>query len=220
VGKSASVQRHATVYVQLRDAILRGTLKPMARITENQVAERFGLSRTPVREAFQRLEAEGFIVVVPQRGAFISQPGVEDIFEIYQMRMPLECLATRVAAETISEEQLQQLEKLLEAERDPRHRSSERSLRRSREFHAVIVACTRNRRLAAFLNAMQDQVHRVRILWPSTVARLDETWKEHAAIVAALRAHDGAAAERAMRQHLERARTSTLSGIVPGSSGL
>ncbi len=83
----------------------------------------------------------------------------------------------------------------------------------------MVYACTRNKRLASFLQDMQKQVHRVRVLWPSTVARLEETWKEHAAILAAFRARDGAEAERLMRQHLERAQASTLNRILPATSG-
>lgn len=217
---AASEQHRSTVYTKLKNAILAGALKPMERITENQVAERFGLSRTPVREAFRRLESEGLILVVPQRGSFVSQPSVEDILEIYQMRTPLEGMAARIAAESITDEQLRHLEELLRAEEDRKDRpSAERSLRLNREFHAVIFACTRNKRLASFLMDMQDQVHRVRVLWPSTLSRLGETWKEHQRILAALKAHDGEAAERLMRGHLECARASTLNGILPGEVG-
>jgi DNA-binding GntR family transcriptional regulator len=216
----ASEQHRSTVYTKLKNAILAGTLKPMERITENQVAARFGLSRTPVREAFRRLEAEGLILVVPQRGSFVSQPSVEDILEIYQMRAPLEGMAARIAAESITGAQLQHLEELLRAEAQRRDRpSAERSLRLNREFHAVIFACTRNKRLASLLMDMQDQVHRVRVLWPSTLARLGETWKEHEQILAALKERDGEAAERLMREHLECARASTLNGILPGEAG-
>jgi DNA-binding GntR family transcriptional regulator len=212
----AAAPTPAGVYHQLKDAILTGTLRPMERITENKVAASFGLSRTPVREAFRRLEVEGLIQVVPQRGSFVSRPSVEDILEIYQIRLPLECLSARIAAERIEEEQLAALERLVAAERaHGQARSAERSLKASAEFHAVLHACTRNKRLASFLSEMQNQVHRVRVLWPSTVARLGETWKEHAAILAALRARDGGEAERLMRLHLDRARASTLDRILP-----
>jgi DNA-binding GntR family transcriptional regulator len=218
---SASEQHRSTVYTKLRNAILAGTLKPMERITENQVAARFGLSRTPVREAFRRLEGEGLILVVPQRGSFVSQPSVEDILEIYQMRAPLEGMAARIAADSITDEQLRHLEDLLSAEAERRGRpSAERSLRLNREFHAIIFACTRNKRMAALLMDMQDQVHRVRVLWPSTLARLGETWKEHEQILAALKQRDGEAAERLMRGHLECARASTLNGILPSEAGV
>jgi DNA-binding GntR family transcriptional regulator len=212
--------RPETVYARLKDAIITGSLRPMERITENKVAASYGLSRTPVREAFLRLEAEGLIQVVPQRGSFVSQPSVADILEIYQIRLPLECMSARIAAERIEDEQLAALEDLVNVERARgQGRSAERSLRASAEFHAVLYACTRNKRLASFLQDMQKQVHRARVLWPSTVARLEETWKEHAAILAALRARDGAEAERLMRQHLERAQASTLNRILPATPG-
>jgi DNA-binding GntR family transcriptional regulator len=79
----------------------------------------------------------------------------------------------------------------------------------------VIYGCSRNQRMATLLVDLQNQVHRVRVLWPSTVARLGDTWSEHAAIVEALRARDGAAAERLMIEHLEKARLSTLHRILP-----
>lgn len=212
--------RPDNIYLRLKDAIITGSLRPMERITENKVAASYGLSRTPVREAFRRLEAEGLIQVVPQRGSFVSQPSVEDILEIYQMRTPLECMSARLAAERIEDDQLAVLENLVSAERARGEgRSAERSLRASAEFHAVLYACTRNKRLASFLTDMQNQVHRVRVLWPSTVARLEETWKEHTGILAALRARDGAEAERLMRQHLERAQASTLNRILPANPG-
>jgi DNA-binding GntR family transcriptional regulator len=211
--------RHVTVYDDLKDAIIAGTLRPMERITENEVAMRFGLSRTPVREAFRRLQAEGFILVVPQRGSFVSQPNLEDVLEIYQIRMPLECMAARIAAETLDEAQLASLGDIVRIERElGERRSVERSLRASAEFHSLIHACTRNRRLVALLLEMHDQVHRVSALWPSTLARLHETWEEHAALLEAVRAHDPDLAERLMREHLERARASTLDRILPRSA--
>ena len=84
------------------------------RITEADVAARLGLSRTPVREAFGLLAAEGLINVIPQRGSFVSQLRIDDILEIYQIRTPLECMAARVAAETIDDACLGELDRLVE----------------------------------------------------------------------------------------------------------
>ena len=104
-GGSARVERRrddtpAPVYYdRLKEAILTGTLRPLERISENKIAADFGLSRTPVREALQRLGVEGLIQVVPKRGSFVSRPTVEDILEIYQIRTPLEATCARVAAE-------------------------------------------------------------------------------------------------------------------------
>jgi len=206
------------VYDRLKDAIITGTLRPLERITENKVAADFGLSRTPVREALQRLEVEGLIQVVPKRGSFVSRPTVEDILEIYQIRTPLEAACARVAAERIEKDQLALLDRLVRVEQGRgAGRSPDRSLRAAAQFHAVIYGCSRNQRMATLLVDLQNQVHRVRVLWPSTVARLSDTWAEHARIVDALRSRDGAAAERLMIEHLTKARLSTLNRILPST---
>ena len=93
--------------------------------------------------------------------------------------------------------------------------SARESLDANVEFHRIIVECVRNRRLKALVGQLQGQVHRARLLWPSTPGRLDETWKEHAELVAALRARDPDRAEQTMRTHLEHARASTLDRMLP-----
>jgi len=203
-------------YEQIKDAILAGVLRPLERITEEGVADRLGLSRTPVREAFGFLASEGLIVIVPKRGSFVSQLTVGDILEIYQIRMPLECMAAGIAAEVLSDAQLDELEHLVRVERERgKARSPQDSLAASAQFHDTIIGCIHNKRLSALLKQMQGQVHRARALWPSTISRLSDTWEEHEALLKALRARDANASERLMREHLERAQTVTLSGMMP-----
>jgi DNA-binding GntR family transcriptional regulator len=213
---AADTGRRASAYERIKEAILGGALRPLERISETGVATRLRLSRTPVREAFGLLAAEGLIVVVPQRGSFVSQLRIDDILEIYQIRTPLECMAARIAAETLDEPMLAKLERLVEAEAARQgSRIARESLEGNREFHRIIVECVRNRRLKALVGQLQSQVHRARMLWPSTLGRLDETWQEHAALVSALRARDPDRAEQLMRAHLERARASTLDRMLP-----
>src|SRR5262249_14720469 len=152
----------------------------------------------------------------PQRGSFISQLRIDDILEIYQIRTPLECMAARAAAETIDEATLAMLDRLVEIEAAGQGaRSNKESLDANPPVHHIIIQCPRNRRLQALVGQLQGQVHRARLLWPSTRRRLDETWKEHTELVAALRARDPDMAEQAMRTHLERARASTLDQMLP-----
>ena len=217
-GVSIDSGRRASAYEQVKEAILGGALRPMERITEGDVASRLGLSRTPVREAFGLLAAEGLIVVVPQRGSFVSQLRIDDILEIYQIRAPLECLAARIAAETIDERGLAALDGLVAVEASGQGaRTARESLDANVEFHRIILECVRNRRLKALVGQLQRQVHRARLLWPSTPGRLGETWKEHAELAAALRARDPDRAELLMRTHLEHARASTLDRMLPVS---
>jgi DNA-binding GntR family transcriptional regulator len=157
-GNAGDAGRRASAYDQIKEAILSGTLRPMERITESDVASRLGLSRTPVREAFGRLAAEGLIVVVPQRGSFVSQLRIDDILEIYQIRTPLECLAARIAAETIDESALAVLDRLVEVEAASQGaRSTKDSLDANVEFHRIIIECVRNRRLKALVGQRRDR---------------------------------------------------------------
>jgi DNA-binding GntR family transcriptional regulator len=213
---AAEAGRRASAYEQIKEAILSGVLRPLERITEGDVASRLGLSRTPVREAFGLLAAEGLIQVVPQRGSFVSQLRIDDILEIYQIRTPLECMAARIAAEALDESALATLGRMVEAEAQGQGtRSARETLEANAEFHRIIIDCVRNRRLRALVGQLQGQVHRARLLWPSTLRRLEDTWKEHADLVVALRARDPDKAEQAMRTHLERARASTLDRMLP-----
>jgi len=202
-------------YDQIKEAILSGALRPLERITEEQLAERLGLSRTPVREAFGLLAAEGLIIVVAKRGSFVAPLGVDDILEIYQIRTPLECMTARIAAKTITETQLAQLERLVASELvQEGMRSVHRSLTRSKEFRDIVNSCANNKRLEALLKELQSQTHRARALWPSTPGRLSETWREHAQLLEALKAGDPDAAERLTRVHLERAQETTLAQMM------
>jgi len=202
-------------YHQIKEAILSGTLRPLERITEDQLAGRLGLSRTPVREAFGLLAAEGLITVVAKRGSFVAPLGVDDLLEIYQMRSPLECMTARIAAKNITESQLAELGRLVETELSQEAtRSVQKSLARSMEFRDIVNSCANNTRLKALLKELQSQTHRARALWPSTLSRLSETWREHAQLLEALKARDADAAERLTRLHLERAQEITLSEML------
>jgi DNA-binding GntR family transcriptional regulator len=208
--------RRASAYQRIKEAILAGTLRPLERITEADVAARLGLSRTPVREAFGLLAAEGLINVIPQRGSFVSQLRIDDILEIYQIRTPLECMAARVAAETIDDARLGELDRLVEHRglrpADPIGERIARRERRVPSHHHRVRAeppAPGSHRPAPGTGAPRPA------LWPSTRPRLEETWKEHAELVAALRARNPDQAEQVMRMHLDKARASTLDRMLP-----
>lgn len=213
--KSVGGDHRTFAYDQIKEAILSGALHPLERITEDQLAGRLGLSRTPVREAFGLLAAEGLITVVAKRGSFVAALGVDDLLEIYQMRSPLECMTARIAAKNITETQLAQLERLVEVElSEEATRSVQKSLAHSMEFRDIVNSCANNNRLKALLRELQRQTHRARALWPSTLSRLSETWREHAQLLEALKAQDADAAERLTRLHLECAQEITLAQML------
>ncbi|MBQ2047709.1 MAG: GntR family transcriptional regulator, partial [Schwartzia sp.] len=97
----------------LRDAIRRGVLKPGERLMEIQLAEELGVSRTPVREAIRKLELEGYVIMMPRRGTYVANLSIRDINEVFEIRTSLESLSNGLAAERITNEELEQLQRLL-----------------------------------------------------------------------------------------------------------
>ena len=188
----------------------------MERITEGDVASRLGLSRTPVREAFGLLAAEGLIVVVPQRGSFVSQLRIDDILEIYQIRAPLECLAARIAAETIDERGLAALDGLVAVEASGQGaRTARESLDANVEFHRIILECVRNRGSRRSSDSCNGRCiglgssGRPRRDASARPGRSTPSWRP--------RCGHGirTGRSRLMRTHLEHARASTLDRMLP-----
>ena len=97
----------------LREAIRSGVLKPGERLMEIQLADELGVSRTPVREAMRKLELEGYVIMLPRRGTYVANISIRDINEVFEIRTTLDALASGLAAERITEEELEQLERLL-----------------------------------------------------------------------------------------------------------
>ena len=97
----------------LREAIRGGVLKPGERLMEIQLADELGVSRTPVREAIRKLELEGYVIMLPRRGTYVANLSIRDINEVFEIRTTLDALASGLAAERITAEELEKLERLL-----------------------------------------------------------------------------------------------------------
>ena len=97
----------------LRDAIRKGVLKPGERLMEIQLAEELGVSRTPVREAIRKLELEGYVIMMPRRGTYVANLSIRDVNEVFEIRTSLDSLASGLAAERITDEELERLQRLL-----------------------------------------------------------------------------------------------------------
>lgn len=201
-----------SAYVRLLDEIRSGALPPGVRLTETEIAQRLDVSRTPVREAIHRLEADGLVEHLPRAGAVVRQLGYSEIMELYEMRVVLECTAARLAARGASDMEIDELD-TINAEMETATRDGAAAFELNRQFHAVLVDAARNRYLLKSVNAIHTTLL---ILGPSTLTdsvRAEQAAGEHRAVVAALRARDGASAEQLMRSHMElsqRARLRTL----------
>lgn len=206
-------------YAHIRESILDAALPVGTALSESQLAKEIGVSRTPVREALKRLEQDGLVRSVPRRGTFVADLSVRDLIEIYQVRIELEGLAARVAAERMTAEMLEGLvAELDKAQKQARHGRLDPARAHDRHMHKSIIESTANGRLAQILATLDDQVHRIRERALSHNARVPATLTEHGAVLRAIRKRDATAAEKAMRDHLQAARDNAIQLALAGTT--
>jgi DNA-binding GntR family transcriptional regulator len=190
-------------YSLILTAIEGGTYRPGDRLVESELAERFGVSRTPVREALQRLETQAMLVR-DGRSLIVASLDHNQLAELYTVRAELEALAGRLAARHATPEEVRVLAQMVEEDRRARN-DPETLARSNKRFHRQIHLASHNRYLVQQL----DLVHRTMALMARTSlaaeGRGETALAEHARIVEAIAAGDGAAADRALRQHISMA---------------
>lgn len=194
------------VLESIREAIIKGTLKPGERLMEIQLAEELGVSRTPVREALRKLELEGFIVMVPRKGAYVADLSVKDIADVFEIRIALEGLAAALAAERITDEELELLERsLIEKGEAITSENFELLVQVDASFHETLYQASRNERLSAIINNLREQIQRFRSASLSYPGRNKKSLDEHRALLEALEARDVDAARQLAQKHIENA---------------
>lgn len=206
----------------LRDAIRKGILKPGQRIMEIKLAEELGVSRTPVREAIRKLEIEGYVVMMPRRGTYVADMSIRDINEIFEIRTALESLSNGLAAEHITEDELEHLQRLLvviggyikEYEDGPdREAAMDKIVKTDIEFHDLLYHAARNNRLVGIISNLRDQLTCFRTLSMSYPGRLEATLDEHREIVETIANGDGRAARKAAVHHMENSEKTLLKAM-------
>jgi DNA-binding GntR family transcriptional regulator len=200
--KESSKSSGEAAYGALLDAIHSGEFRPGDRLREESVAERLRLSRTPVREALRRLEAEGVVEHRPRVGAVIRKLSQREIVELYEMRVVLERTAAAMAAKHGAEAEFDALSDLNEAIRAERTHPA-RAAEINQRFHLGLYHAGRNRFLMDAARALNNSLI---LLGPTTFtdqARIDQVTAQHTDIVAALRARDSDAASAAAETHLQ-----------------
>jgi len=196
-------------YAGLIEEIRRGTLPPGSRLREVALAERFEISRTPIREALRLLEADGLVVHQPRLGAVVRSLDYAEVIELYEMRAVLEGTAARLAARAASDVELAELQALNDEFGEVLGDPAE-SAEVNRQFHAALMNAARNRFLRKSVAGLAKTMF---ILGRSTLMEPDRAeiaHAEHARVLAALAARDGATAESTMRAHIEAAQRSRL----------
>lgn len=207
----AEIPQGQSAYRRLLEEIRNGALLPGARLREIELAERMGISRTPVREAIRQLESDGLVAHLPRQGATIRSLDHAEVVELYEMRAVLEGTAARLAARAASDIELAELAALNgELAAAP---AGAQAREVNRVFHRTLIEAARNRFLIKAMSALQKTLL---ILGPTTLAEPDRAAgavAEHAAVLDALLARDGAQAEVAMRAHVEAALSARIRGM-------
>ena len=198
----------------LRDAIVKGTLKPGERLMEIKLAEELGVSRTPVREAVRKLELEGYVIMIQRRGTYVANMSIRDINEIFEIRTALESLSNGLAAERITEEELEQLQRLLVTIGGYiKSGDMEKIVETDIEFHELLYKAARNNRLVGIISNLREQLTRFRTISMSFPGRIETTLEEHRAIVEAIAQGDVKAAKRAAERHMDQSEKTLLQAI-------
>jgi DNA-binding GntR family transcriptional regulator len=198
----------------LREAIINQTLKPGERLMEIQLAEELGVSRTPIREAIRRLELEGFLVMVPRRGTYVADLSLKDINEVFEIRTALDVLAAGLAAERITEEELEQMERLLVQIGDCIEKAdAEAIVDADGLFHDILYRASRNDRLVGIISNLREQFTRFRTISMAYPGRITNTLDEHRRLVEAIGQRDPELAQQYAREHMENAEQTLLTDL-------
>lgn len=192
------------VFHTLREAILRGDLKPGERLMELQLAAKLGVSRTPIREAIRMLEQEGLAVTIPRKGAEVAKMTEKDMQDVLQVREALDELAASIACEKISEEELGGLRRTMrEFEEYTKTRDLKRIAEADVRFHDIIYEATGNPRLVNMLNNLREQMYRYRVEYLKEEKNYPVLIREHCQIVEGLSEKNKEKVTIAMHRHVE-----------------
>ena len=215
------MEKHLTlrekILESIRDAIMSGSLKPGEKVAEPELAERFGISRTPIREAFRQLESEGYLTVIPRKGAVVTTFSQQDVEEFYAIKSILEGYAAKRACEKLTDKELERLEQInkrlkqMAAEGDVHH-----FFKVHNDFHDLFIKAADNDKLTELIQSLVSRFKRLRVASLSVPGRMEISVQEHEKIIDAFRKRNGELAERLVRKTAEYGGKVLLSGSEGG----
>ena len=202
------IEKHLTlresILETIRDAIMSGALRPGEKVAEPELAERFGISRTPIREAFRQLESEGYLTVIPRKGAVVAAFSERDIEEFYAIKSILEGYAARLACRLLTGKEIERLtainDKLasLAKEGDIKH-----FFKVHNDFHDLFLRAANNDKLLELIDTLMQKFQRLRVASLSLPGRMEVSVQEHRKIIEAFRRRDADQAEHLVRKNAE-----------------
>lgn len=210
--KSPSLEE--MVYSRLEEEILSGDLATGCALGEIALAKRLGVSRTPIRSAIHRLAEEGLVEVVPNKGATVLGINTADLIDIYRIRKRLEGLASSLAAERITDEELDKLTDAVDlAEFYIKKNDTEHIKELDTVFHSIIYKASGSRFLSHTLSELHRKIKSYRKRSLSVPGRLEKSAEEHREILEAIKARNAEMADELTSLHVQRALENMLSGL-------
>ncbi|NTV90768.1 MAG: GntR family transcriptional regulator [Clostridiales bacterium] len=202
------------IFTSLREAIIVGELKPGERLMEVQLAEKMGVSRTPVREAIRKLELEGLVVMLPRKGAHVADLSAKDIMDVLEIRATLDGLASALAALRITDEELKDLKHVQAqfigyVEKD----NLQGSVKKDVEFHDIIYRAARNDKLMQITGNLWEQVQRFRVIYIKDFSNSRDIAREHNDILEAICARDVEKARLCAQSHIKEQEEKIIAAI-------
>ena len=192
------------VFNTLRQAILTGELKPGERLMEIHLANKLGVSRTPIREAIRKLELEGLVTMIPRRGAEVAQITEKSMNDVLEVRRSMDALCVELACERITEEALQELDSACDAFAEAVETKDIRRIAQADvALHDIIVQATGNLRLVQLINNLSEQMYRYRFEYLKDISRHQSLIQEHRGIFEAIKARNKEEASSAAKLHID-----------------
>ena len=203
------------VYRVLKEAIIKGFLEPGTKLLENKIAEKMHVSRTPIREAMQKLLAEGFVKTTPNQTMVVTEVSPEDVKEVLQIRGVLEGLAARIAAKKINRQEISELEKVVaQMSLHVTKENLSSYCKVDDEFHDLILNICGNKWIIQIRDNLGSFIYRFRIKSLSVPGRLKLSLEEHQAIMESLKKHNSAEADRLSQVHMENTVINILKNVA------
>jgi DNA-binding GntR family transcriptional regulator len=217
-----SMEKHLTlrekILEHIRDAIISGSLKAGSKVSEPELADRYGISRTPIREAFRQLESEGYLTVIPRRGAVVSEFSQKDVEDFYAIKSILEGYAAREACNKLTGKELDKLQannvRLSEL---ADQNDIKTFFKVHNDFHDMFIKAADNERLRELITGVETRFQRLRFMSLSLPGRMKISIQEHGKIIEAFRRKDAETAEMLVRKNAEYGGRVLLEGGVTAS---
>lgn len=202
------------VFNTLRQAILTGELKPGERLMEIHLANRLGVSRTPIREAIRKLELEGLVTMIPRRGAEVAQITEKSMKDVLEVRRTLDALSAELACERITPDEEEALKKAcLDFEEAVKTKDAKIIAKADVALHDIIAAATGNQRLIQLINNLAEQMYRYRFEYIKDASQHERIIQEHRIIYESIMKKDKEAASNMAKTHIDNQEKAVISRI-------